>query len=196
MWRTVAAFFVFILVVEPFAQARPSWPHVVPVHERFHVSDASSTIGGIDLDLSAQDGSKAYTLSCHPGGYDSPDDYSGLMQCYFRSLRTRDSVSTLFTETERQQTDWENRGRFLPHHILPGCSEYPEWGSIRHFYLRGMKVTLSVKNVRIGRKGEELSPQSYDFFIDVVPDPAALRSIAAKVQVVEPHWFYYGKSCN
>lgn len=120
------------------------WPKVKGFQESFHFNDVDKAELGLTIKSMAD--KPLYALTCHSGSFndDSRFDYSGLITCRLHSLYSKEVVSTLLTETMKQTSDWENRGRFLVKQLLPGCAKYPNWGSKRTFHLRGMELVLSV----------------------------------------------------
>lgn len=184
------------LLVASCASAAANWPKVQPFHEMFHFANVDQA--SAEITLRSAKGEPLYSLDCHSGSFDSSDfDYSGLLACRLVSLYSKERVSTLLTETVNQTSDWENRGRFLVKHLLPGCASYPDWGRSRTFYLRGMKLVLSIDKETFNRSstGKRLL-ESYSFDVIVQPDPSAVSSIARKTNVPEPPWFYGNKPCR
>lgn len=121
-----------------------------------------------------------YRLQCHSGGYEGdPDfDYSGDFECRLTSVGDHDQYSTLLTEDQNQNRDWESRARFFLVDIVGRCAQIPEFGSTRDFELRGMKLTLKIINPIIDKEG---SLTSLELKVAVEPDPLAYRMIAAIV---------------
>ena len=188
----------FGLIVAGAANAAPgqNWPEVQPFHKTFHFDDVDKA--GFDITLKGSGGEALYSLSCHSGSFDEDSEfnYSGLLACRLASLYSKEKVSTLLTETPNQSSDWENRGRFLVKHILPGCAEYPEWGRTRNFYLRDMKLTLSIKGEDFiqSSTGEDVL-KSYSIDVTVQRDPLATTPLAHITNVSQPPWFYGVEQC-
>lgn len=179
------------------AASHGHWPAVKGLQKSFHFNDVDKA--ALNLTINSVSGKPLYALTCHSGSYndDSDFDYSGLIACKLSSLYSKETVSTLLTETMKQTSDWENRGRFLVKHLLPGCGQYPDWGSKRTFYLRGMKLVLSIDDEVFTRSpdGKDFL-ESYSFNVAVRSDPSAVTSIAQPTVVPEPSWFYGSKSCS
>jgi hypothetical protein len=172
------------------------WPEVQEIHKTFYFDDTDKA--GFDVTIKDQAGAGVYALKCHSGLYEGdPDfDYSGLFACRLASLYSKERVSTLLTETTDQPSDWENRGRYLASHLRPGCADYPEWGRTRTFRLRGMKLTLSVRDEKFGKSASESDIlQSYTVDVTVRRDDTARTPIAQSTKVPEPAWFYSTAPC-
>ncbi len=181
-----------------FSYGAGQWPVARKFDRTYHIDDVNK--GGFDVDLRGSRGKPIYKLSCHSGEYedDSGFNYSGLFQCRLSSLYSKEKVSTLLTETVHQSTDWQNRGRFLAEHLRPGCAQYPEWGDTRTFRLRGMKLTLSVRDINFIKPsdGKDIL-QSFTFSVSVRKDNDAQTSIARAPETPEPPWFYgSGVGCS
>ncbi len=56
--------------------------------------------------------------------------------------------------SEDESPYWFSRGRLDNFHDLTGaCAEYPEYGALRHFRLRGFELTLSFGDVEVDKAG-------------------------------------------
>ena len=178
------------------AAPNKQWPEVKGFQKSFHFNDVDNA--WLNLVIKSTMGKPLYVLTCHSGSFNNDSDfnYSGLIACRLSSLYSKETVSTLLTETVKQASDWENRGRFLIKHLLPGCAHYPDWGSKRTFYLRNMKLVLSIDDESFTRSpdGEDLL-KSYSFNVAVRFDPSAVTSIAKPTDVPEPSWFYGSELC-
>ena len=168
---------------------RKEWPVVKQLQKRFLFEDASNAT--VKFDIVGIDGKPLYTIECHTFNYYDPDfDYSGDFECRLKSLYSKEVYSTLFTDNPKQSRDWQSRGRFLVQEIVGKCADYPEYGRVRHFMLRGMEITLAIRNPKFGenvgvKKGRpEL--KSFEFDIEVKTEPRATRPIAETVPYVAP----------
>src|SRR5262245_55221528 len=114
-----------------------------------------------------------------------PDfEYSGDFECRLTSLVAPSRYSTLLTDNPNQSHDWESRGRFLADELFRSCVSYPEYGAVRHFRLRGMKITLSLSNIvfdtsaGVRSTNGLLGLSSFRFAFSVEPDSTAHGEIA------------------
>jgi hypothetical protein len=171
-WTVIVA--CLLVVVSASAQ---SYPAPAPIRKTFYVSDVNKA--DVSLHIKAQDGRDLYTLQCHSAGYEGDPgfDYSGDFECRLVLADGRNTYSTLLTEDLDQSRDWESRGRFFVASLRGGCANVPEFGAVRNFELRGMRLTLRIFNPVF--EGEKL--HSLKLSVTVAPDPNAHRAIASIV---------------
>lgn len=187
----IVAASIFVFAVSS-CDASAAWPVIQKFNGIYHFVSVAKA--GVDIPIKDKSGKPVYMLKCHSGLYDKdPDfDYSGLLDCRLISLYSKEKVSTLFTETQNQQNDWENRGRFLAEHLRSGCAEYPDWGSRRSFYVRGMKIILFIYDVAYEKSATgKRNIQSYSLAVHVKNDKNAKTAITRRSKVPEPPWFYH-----
>ncbi len=154
-----------------------SWPSVGPVQHTFNVPEASKA--NISLTIRSSTGASLYRLQCR-GGYAAANQnfaWSGDFECRLIPYGKVIYYSTLLTEDVYQNEDWESRGRFFAANLEPPCAHVPQFGSIRTFRLRGMKLTLHVIDpIVVAGKLKSLKLR-----VMVRADSSARRSIAAIV---------------
>jgi hypothetical protein len=78
------------------------------------------------------------------------------------------------TDNPFQSRDWESRARFFAYELTGKCGDYPDFGLIRHFRLRGMQLTLSLSNVVIVSG----HLRSLDLAVRAAVDHSAVSAIA------------------
>lgn len=167
------------------------WPEVAPFKRTFDFPDARKA--SVTLMIRNARGDRLYKLDCHNFLYHGdPDfDYSGDFECRLSPIYTTTSYSTLFTDTRNQTRDWESRARFLVRELTGRCAEYPEYGRIRTFRLRGMKITLTLSDVEIkgpieSSRDASFPLRSFRFSVGVSLDPLATSEIAEAVKAAWP----------
>lgn len=168
------------------------WPVVQDSHKVYSFQDIDSA--GFDLPLTDSNGHQVYLLRCHSGLYEADRgfDYSGLLECRLVSLYSKETASTLLTETSKQGTDWENRGRFLAAHLRKGCANYPDWGQRRDFRLRGMDIAIALLDITFGASPTDANKvRSYSVEVTVRSDPTSTTPLAKAPTTPEPSWFYH-----
>lgn len=187
---------LLLLSVARLALAAQGWPPIQPVTKTYHFLDASKA--AVDLSILSGDSRPVYRIQCHQFGYEDPAfDYSGDFECRLTSLYSKETYSTLFTDDPKQSRDWESRARFLSEELAGSCADYPEYGRVRTFRLRGMKITLALSDVVL-----DLSTQprptlkSFDLRISIASDPAATSAIAAPVPYKEPPYVHPGDNTS
>jgi len=157
-----------------------AYPSVAAGHWVFNVPDVSSA--NVSALIRSRTGVPLYHLQCHSAGYtgDSDFDYSGEFECRLSSVGDHDLYSTLLTEDANQNRDWESRARFFAADVIGKCANIPQFGSVRHFRLRGMQLTLKIVDPVVNRNRKLVSLK---LKVAVQPDPTADREIAAIVQL-------------
>lgn len=151
-----------------------SYPAPAPTAETFAVSDVSKA--DISLHIKTRGGRDLYTLQCHSAGYegDSSFNYSGDFECRLILSSGQNTYSTLLTEDLDQSRDWESRGRFFSASLRGECAKIPEFGAVRNFKLRGMRLTLRI----LDPKFQNNKLRSLKLSVAIAPDPYAHRVIA------------------
>jgi hypothetical protein len=153
---------------------------IQPLQREIRVPNVSKA--DVRIKIRGNSGKPLYLLECHSAGYnrDPSFDYSGDFECRLTDLINRASFSTLLTEDEKQSRDWESRGRFFLRSITGKCAQIPQFGSRRSFRLRGMVITLQIRNPIIG---PDILLKSLSLAVSVRPDAGAKRQIAERVQL-------------
>lgn len=169
------------------------WPEISPFKKIVHFAGRQST----KLEIVGRRGTPLYLLQCYLNPSDDDNDsdhfsYSGAFECRLTS-RYDNRQSTLLTENPYPTRDWESRGRFLIEEITGKCADYPDYGRVRNFKLRGMNLTLEIKDFKIKpASSAENAPwyveriKELTLYVTVTPDPKALSEIAEPTKYVEP----------
>jgi len=176
------------------SEHKHSWPRVSPMERSFHLVDHQQPAA--EMLIRSSRGATLYFLQCYlnAGERDDPNfDYSGDFECRLTSLYSEDTYSTLLTEDKHQSSDWESRGRFLVQELVGQCAQYPEYGAVRHFRLRGMELTLAVSGLKM-EKGSRARNAPWnvdrvgalDLKVIVAPDPGATSAIAERTRYLRP----------
>lgn len=166
------------------------WPKIAPLKKSFTFPDMGNP--SVDLAIPGADGSPLYRLECRSGdSYEGKEfDYSGDFECRLNSVPGKDAYRTLLTYQPVQPRDWESRARFLVSDLEGKCGDYPEYGRVRTFRLRGMRLRLSLGFTGHGSpfpsNPGRPAPAAMRFAVEARPDPAALSQIAEDVPYVDP----------
>jgi len=168
------------------------WPTVVPLKQNMVFPDARKA--GAKFTIVSIEGKPLYLVECHTSDYEGDPgfDYSGDFECRLTSKYSKEVYSTLLTDNPRQSRDWQSRGRFLAEELVGNCADYPEYGRVRHFRLRGMKLTLEMSNLKFkadndkGRGKQRPQLNSFRFDIQVELDSTAKSAIAEPAPFAEP----------
>jgi hypothetical protein len=174
----------------PHGPSRQAWPTVQPVSHRVAIDLHSERIQ-VDLPIAATDGRHVYYFACRGGSdryLDSlPGNWVGPLMCTLAE-GDRPSESSLLSEDD--SAAWYSRGQFRAEDLVGACGRYPEYGRLRTFRLRGMRVTLEAQEVT----GDARAAQSFVLVINVTPDPAATTPRADQPGFLDPR--RPGRSCT
>lgn len=199
--RTLSATPAFpLLLVAACASTAPvaaqvlRWPDIKGSATTFRLTDGEQPEARLIIEDTT--GKPLYLLECYLNAYEREDssfDYSGDFECRLTSLSGVDGHATLLSEAEHATRDWESRGRFLLEELAGSCGDYPDYGRVRNFSLRGMKLTLEVLTYQLSAQvGSEthFSPRpqmtELNFKATVSADTTAVSEVAAPTPYVEP----------
>jgi hypothetical protein len=178
------------------------WPVIVPVHASVTFGDPgkNDTDTPFSTLVNDQGGRPAYKVACHNGYYDSKNskiNYSSDFQCALLSQGADTLEETDFnllvspTKLEESSDD-NNRGVMTAAQLAGRCADYPEYGAVRNFRLRGMVVTFKFTNLAWASASQGVARLSaFTFGLSVVPDSSAHTARAEVVHVAKPP-----RSCN
>lgn len=193
----VAQYFIILSVsMTLHGSTTARWPAVKPLDEIYDFEEADHA--KLRLQILGADDRPLYLLACQGREVEAGDDfeYSGDFECRLTSLYSKDRFSTLFTENPKQQKDWESRGRFFSEELVGNCAEYPEYGRVRNFRLRGMAIRLELSDLvfqrgrRLGDTWDSTLIRSFRFRVVVQPDRSALSAIAKRIAFPPPPYLY------
>lgn len=170
----------------------PRWPLIGSFSRTFAFGPEDSL--RLSLTLRSPSGRPLYRLDCDHYDNETPDfDYSGDFECRLLPLYRGTPYSTLLTDDPHQNRDWQSRGRFLIPELRGRCADYPEYGRVRHFRLRGMRLTLALSDITFMPDAFHRNPveplrrlRSFSVAVQADPDATALSAIDEGVRVVEP----------
>jgi len=190
------------LTVSPLiAESAGKWPAPEPIEYTYQFEDASKaelrmsikrhTLYKIGRYSHYGPGKDLYWIECHqPDFSDDEFSWSGAFECRLISRFVVDRYPNLLTDNPDMMADWDSRGRFLTEELLGNCANYPEYGRVRHFRLRGMRITLEMSNIKwlVEPADAAVSPEleSFDFSISVEPDKKATSRIAELPEYEDP----------
>jgi hypothetical protein len=183
------------------------WPQVMPVHETFYFPDAWRASAA--LEIRGTDGAPLYRLQCYGEKADrNPSDlrlhpdalYSGEFDCHLYALSSPTEWDTLLTDVMLPGGEAYSRAVAGATDFLGTCGDYPEYGLVRHFRLRGMRITFTYSDVKtkeeLTSSGAPYPPGtprielpelvSFRFTVDIASDPAAVSMIAAPAPFASP----------
>ncbi len=185
---------VLVMCLCPRANAQSQhWPAIRPTRIGVPFPDARKA--DTTVVIKESNGKPLYRLACHTSDYsgDTDFDYSGDFECRLTSLDSSEGYSTLLTDDPQPTRDWQSRGRFLAEDLVGSCGTYPEYGLVRHFRLRGMAITLALRDpvfdtVTAMTGVKRVGLRSFRFEFTAVPDTGAKSPIAERPSVAEPSY--------
>jgi hypothetical protein len=144
-------------------------------------------------------GNVAYQLECHNGEFEGQSlmNFSGDFQCGLFAGKGKGVASgNLLASEDRNErsSDWWNRGRMRSAQLRGDCLEFPEYGTVRHFTLRGMILTLSFTEIQWSKETDSNGMARLGGFrvtISVVPDENSASARADPVAGPKPPMHCY-----
>lgn len=174
----------FGLLLIPALVFAGAWPAVRPFTQTVHIREAATAHAVFTI--SNRGAQPLYKLACYgsraqPSGNDFV--YDGDFECRLTAENGENGqYSTLLTEDPDQSRDWESRARFFGSELVSNCGEIPEFGRVRDFSLRGMRIELRINDPTFDASGDL---KSFTFSVSVVNDasPDAQSGIAASPRI-------------
>lgn len=170
------------------ASLQPPYPRVVaakttatfPVVE---IGDGSE----VRLTIVDARGKQLYTLECSGGvGAAGVGDWG--------ILRTLVAVGNGLNLLEDSVDPFSHayRGLITTDQLTGACRDYPEWGSVRHFKLRGFQLTLRASlSAAQGGAGDQVN-----LYAEVTPDPSATSPVALPSRYIDWRFLYRPNGCE
>lgn len=197
LWRFVAGCGAgWIVVGFVLYCSAASWPMIKSLSEKRTFVDPGAHKKDTPLIALIRDtrGVVVYKFECHNGNYEGESEinFSGDFQCALFALRgNAHATGNLLVSDSKDErsTDWWNRARMRSAQLRGKCLGYPEYGTSRHFRLRGMLLLLRFSDVRWSSEADEQGdPQlrEFTFSLDVVPDARAQSSTAELLEGPKP----------
>lgn len=139
------------------------------------------------LPIRAANGKQAYVLKCSGGvGVAGVGEWGILCKL----VATGKKLNLLGDSVDPFSRAY--RGLITTEQLTPSCDNYPEWGSVRHFKLRGFKLTLRA-SMRTAREG---TGSSVVLRAKVRPDPSAISAVALPARYVDWRFLTRPHACE
>lgn len=178
------------IFVRSGSESRPfKWPEVEPLHRSFYFPDA--THARVELTIEGRDKKALYRLKCEPGyvvGGDTIDLFECLVdEAGFNRTESWEPYESLLNEDPIEVRAATNRAEIWASQLKDTCADYPEYGRVRNFRLRGMKLTLEIKDIElamranptIGAEPREIPVlRRFGLDVSVSPDREAVSAVA------------------
>jgi hypothetical protein len=146
--KTLALCLLLALSIDSAFAAEPSWPKMQEFDADFVVRTNAEKIEFIKA-LYDVNGAIRYIFVCRGGSDEYLDklggekhiNYVGKLGCSLIE-GSREIEGSLLAEDD--VAPWHTRGQYFSfEEVIGDCGNYPEYGRIRHFRLRGFELTLS-----------------------------------------------------
>ena len=180
-----------VLVLLALTQAAGAWPAVAPLDTLVQV--AHLTPVKIEVPIQSVAGDPLYVIFCRDGDWDMSNDvnYSGVLDCRLFPAGRGEVEENLLVE-ERGIAAWYSRARMFANELRGACADYPEYGRVRHFLLRGMRLTVEFRDAVFAAAG---GLEAYTVRFRVERSATALRDIAESSGYLDPGRHVPGRSC-
>lgn len=144
--------------------AQERYPAIRPLKQRLIIDSAQPNF---DLVVRSAKGRALYRLVCRSGEYEGGDygNFSGFFQCKLLDLNTG---ADIFRPAPEWNRDW-TRARFYTYSIIGGCKDHPEYGHLRTFAARGMKVRIDIHDL-VPKENMASLFEKYRFALDIAID--------------------------
>lgn len=191
-----------LLVCQSQIEYRNDWPRVADLDTAIAINVLSQRIH-FKLPLKGRTGKTLYTIFCRGGStvyLDSLSDKTGVNYCgalcFFLVKGTPDETKSLQGNwnllCEDGTAHWYSRGQIMDYTELVGaCGNYPEYGNLRHFRLRGLELALHFIRITTDSVGK---PTSFVVAMSAHPDSTVTASITEQTGYLTPH--KEGRSCE
>jgi len=168
------------------------WPAIKKQQFVFHFMKGKSDFFSVPV-LSSE-GHPVYRLDCADaeGSKNLPsasDVWTGDLECHLLSSREEHPSYQSLLVAKSDPSVSAGRAVFVAYMLKGKCAAYPDWGLVRPFFLRGMKIVLAVSDVVYEPYSSETHYQgirSATLTISISPDASATSSLALPSRYAEP----------
>lgn len=171
-----------------------NWPIMAPYSARIGLDLLAPRVY-VDLPLRDARGQIRYRLVCRSGNQEyraqvertvGPASYMEDPVCILNLGNSETDTSLLADDSSSPPL--HTRGYFLQEAMVGACATYPEYGLIRHFRLRGFRLTLALSDlVMNSRIDHDRRPVGFaTLSVELSPDPSATSATAERPNVVDP----------
>ena len=162
--RILLSFIILILLAGPTLSERQKdtganigWPTIASIGDSVFF-DGSIEEFAYSLPLRDTHGNTRYYLLCHGGSDNHLDSLGGRMGANLVGplscrLNFDGRLTGLSLLGEDSAPVWHSRSQFHTSELIGRCGEYPEYGRLRNFRLRGMVLTLATEDLATSDDG-------------------------------------------
>ena len=172
-----------------------SWPQLKEFDEEFLAYSGGKPIEYMKP-LKDLNGNTKYLLVCRGGSTEYTDKLSDQLNINYVSPLTcilndgdKETESSLLAEDD--SPPWHTRGQYHLNDLVGSCANYPEYGLLRHFRLRGFELTLSATDLKLNKQGK---PQQFKLKVSLRQDDKTKSKMAEQPGYLNPHG--KGRSCK
>ena len=153
MKRLLLAVCIFLALP---ALSGETWPSIGNVEADFDIDWQAPRID-VDLPIKDEQGSIVYRFICRGGADQAAVDalserplhinYVSPLMCVLNGGNEETEASLLGEEDVGGP--WHTRGQFSHHQLVGACGDYPKYGRVRTFKLRGFEFTLDLSDTQV-----------------------------------------------
>ena len=163
------------------------WPKVLALSKEF-VVDYSSGWVEIDLPFVGEDSLTKYLFWCRGGTTENLDAYeektgmafAGSFLCRLNAGAMPEDLSLL---QEDGAAVWFSRGQFSADAVEGKCATYPEFGAVRNFHLRNIRLTITLRKIAFRPDG---GFRRLNMHVEVRHDLEATGDVARRPNYLPP----------
>ena len=163
------------------------WPKVLAISKEF-VVDYSSGWVEIDLPIVGEDRLTKYLFWCRGGATENLDAYEEKTGMAFAGsflcrLNAGDMPEDLSLLQEDGAAVWFSRGQFSEDDVKGKCATYPEFGAVRNFHLRKIRLTITLRKIALRPDG---GFSRFNMLVEVRGDNNARTESARRPNYLRP----------
>jgi len=166
---------------------RSDWPAIKPFNFKIKIDTHSEKIF-FSIPIYDKAGKAIYTFACHGGREKHLDSLEKTLgecivspMCFFLGEGSKNTTGPLLGEDG--VASWHTRGQVRFEELIGACGNYPEFGKVRHFRVRGMTITTAFTNIEVDHQG---SPRFLDLEISGIYDPSVTSSFTERPGYLHP----------
>jgi hypothetical protein len=153
------ALFLFLIFLPSVCLATDAaWPKLKDFDDEFLAYSGGKPVEYI-RPLKDLNGNTKYLLVCRGGSTEYTDTLSDKLNINYVSpltciLNNGDNETEASLLAEDGSPPWHTRGQYHLNDLVGACANYPEYGLLRHFRLRGFELTFSVSDLELNKQGQ------------------------------------------
>lgn len=181
--------------------ADAKWPDMKEVAVSFGVDTEADKVE-INLPLYDRAGKVQYLFWCRGGNEEYLANQSKKLQSenfgvdflvrpFSCGLNSATKIPEYSLLGEDEAPMWHTRAQYHYHELIGKCGDYPEFGRVRTFRLRGFRLTLTASDVKVDQTGEV---KYFRLDVSLKADKSATGPIAQRPDYLQPYG--PGRSCE